>query len=228
MSPAQRGCDTSVSTIAQGSDEVAQAKEILATSDALPDGVQKSSVIPHDFRGALSLMRVYDDEDNTFHRVVVHRPIKSVEYYIGRSTRGFYGVDLDEKAVVYVKDAWRIASPNAVPEAATYRRLNKHKVPYLPGFYHGGDVPVDTPALLASSSPASEIIQAQRSCSQEYVRDRDELLRRPGTINIGLDPHVHHRLLFKKIGRSLKTFGSTLQLCTAIYHGLQCMYFIAD
>lgn len=212
MSPRQRGCDTSVSTIAVDSEEAMQAKDILASSDALPDGVQKSAVIPVGNLDALSLMNVYDDEQKIFHRVVVHRPIKSVEYYIGRSTRGFYGVDLDEGAVVYVKDAWRIASANAVPESASYRRLNKHKVPYLPGFYHGGDVPT-----------ASASLSEQRTCAQEFVRNRDELLRRPGTINIGVDSHVHHRLLFRKIGRPLKSFGSTLRLCTALCQGLECM-----
>ncbi|VDC04369.1 unnamed protein product, partial [Peniophora sp. CBMAI 1063] len=219
MSPAQRGCDTSVSAIAADSEEAVQAKEILAGSDALPDDVPKTSVIPSGHDGMLFLINVYDDEQQTYHRVVVHRPIHSVEFYVGRSMLGFYGVDLDEKIVVYVKDAWRIASPTAAPEAATYRRLNGHHVPYLPGFYFGGDVPEESAAPHASSgSPATPV---HSSCSERFLKDREaRLLRSPG-INNGLHAHVHHRLLFKKIGRPLKSFGSTLQLCTSLMHGLQ-------
>lgn len=220
-SPVQRGCDTSVSTITSMSEEAQLAKDILADSDALPEGVIKFSVIPIDYHGPLSLMRVYD-EAKVFHRVVVHRPIKSVEFYVGRSTRGFYGVDLDEEAVVYVKDAWRIASPNAAPEAATYRRLNKHGVPYLPGFYLGGDVPEDTTAPIYSSPIASATPLSQQTRSQLFLEDRDELLRRPRTLNVGLHAHVHHRLLFKKIGRPLKSFRTTLQLCTSLMHAIRC------
>ncbi|KZV64470.1 hypothetical protein PENSPDRAFT_588350 [Peniophora sp. CONT] len=204
MSPTQRGYDTSVTKIASDSAEAIYARDILADSDALPDGVEKSSVIPADWHSALSLINVYDDEEKVYHRVVVHRPIKSVEHYVGRSTLGFYGVDLDEKAVVYVKDAWRIASPNAAPEAATYRRLGKHKVPYLPDFYCGGDVPQDSDASIHPSpvTSAARSVQSTR-------------------INARFHAHVHHRLLFKKIGRPLKSFKSTLQLCTSLMHGLK-------
>ncbi|KZV63029.1 hypothetical protein PENSPDRAFT_641476 [Peniophora sp. CONT] len=221
MSLAQRGCDTSVSRIASDSEEGVQAKEILACSDALPDDVQHSTVIPADYHGALSLMNVYDDDQKIYHRVVVHRPVKAVEHYVGRATRGFYGVDLDESAVVYVKDAWRIASPNAAPEAATYRRLNEHGVPYLPGFYLGGDVPEDTASLRAQSSVTSLATAVQSTRSQLLLENRDELLKRPRDAIIGLHAHVHHRLLFKKIGRPLKSFKSTLQLCMALTHGLK-------
>ncbi|VDB96754.1 unnamed protein product [Peniophora sp. CBMAI 1063] len=205
MNDAERGLDTSVTTIPSASQEARQAKGILAKSDALPQGISKTSVIPKNYRGPLSLMRVYDDESMTFHRVVVHRAIKAAEHYLGRSTRGFYGVDLDEGAVVYVKDAWRIVSTGSVPEAATYRRLEAHNVPHLPGFYHGGDVPTCAPASPSSYSTSPVTVQKQKTT----VHDANATV------------YTHHRLLFKTIGRPLKTFHSTHQLCTALSHALE-------
>ncbi|VDC07151.1 unnamed protein product [Peniophora sp. CBMAI 1063] len=221
MTPAQRGCDTSVSAVASDSEEAVQAKEILESSNALPDGVQKTSVIPKRHRGPLYLVNVYDDEQKAYHRVVIHRPIKSVEFYVGRMTMGYYGVDLDEGAVVYVKDAWRIASPATAPEASTYRRLNTHSVPYLPGFYFGGDVPEDTSALLHPAPSTSTACPKQNTQSQLFVTDHEEAPRRSRRMHVGLHEHVHHRLLFKKIGRPLKSFQSTLQLCTSLMHALK-------
>ncbi|KZV62629.1 hypothetical protein PENSPDRAFT_548436, partial [Peniophora sp. CONT] len=102
-------------------------------------------------------------------------------------------------------DAWRILSNNAAPEAATYRRLNAHNVPHLPGFYHGGDVPMDTPALLLSPTTSPTTIPTQSTTPYDAA----------ATV------YTHHRLLLKNIGRPLKTFQSTHQLCTVLLHALE-------
>jgi hypothetical protein len=226
MSAAERGCDTSVATIASDCEAVLDAMNILALSDALPEGIPKSFVIPDDHQGTLSLMHVYDDEAKAFHRVVVHRAITSTEVYVGRCTLGYYGVDLDERAVVYVKDTWRIDSSRMVPEALTYRRLNKHKVSNLPGFYHGGDVPTDTPALIDDESVASSM---QSTFASGWIKEHPEYRQRCKN-GVKNQQHVHHRLLFHRIGRKLQSFKSTLQLCTALLHGLECtrIYSLSD
>ncbi|VDC01400.1 unnamed protein product [Peniophora sp. CBMAI 1063] len=217
MTAAERGCDTSVETIPSSSQEAQDAMDILSHSDVLPEGVIKSAVIPDDHHGDLSLVHVYDDDSKTCHRVVVHKPVNSSEFYIGRSTLGYYGVDLDEGAVVYVKDTWRINSRCAAPEAKTYRRLNQHKVSNLPGFYHGGDVPLDTPSLHHPTHSTT----AQSTFVSDFVDGHPQHNRQHSATGNDSRRHIHHRLLFSRIGRPLNTFKSTLQLCTALRHAMQ-------
>ncbi|KZV75755.1 hypothetical protein PENSPDRAFT_570787, partial [Peniophora sp. CONT] len=204
MSASERGYDTSVTSISYDSAEVVRAKEILAGCDALPAGVPRSTVIPLDYKSSLSLMRVYDDDTKSFHRVVVHRAISSADSFTGRATRGFYGVDLEEELVVYVKDAWRINSSSTAPEAATYRLLNKKNVPHLAGFYFGGDAVSQTTAR-----------------TRKFVDEHPEYSRQETGLGIRLRSHVHHRLLFKKIGSPLKTFESTRQLCISLLDAIE-------
>ncbi|KZV75786.1 hypothetical protein PENSPDRAFT_599441 [Peniophora sp. CONT] len=222
MSAAERGCDTSVAPIPSDCEEVLRAKEILARCDTLPAGVNKSSVIPRDHKGQLSLIRVFDDETKSVHRVVVHRAISSAGCFTSRATRGYYGVDLDEDIVVYVKDAWRIDSSGTAPEAQTYRRLAKQNVPHLAGFYFGGDVPVNTPVShLPSSQTAPDVISQTTHSTHDFIREHPEYERQGDVPSASLRLYVHHRLLFKRIGRPLNTFVSTRELCTALLHAME-------
>ncbi|VDC05997.1 unnamed protein product [Peniophora sp. CBMAI 1063] len=228
MSAAERGCDMSVAPIAPDSEEVLRAKEILARCDTLPPGVKKSAVIPPNHQGYLSLMHVYDDEAEKFHRVVVHRAISSAECFTGRATRGFYGVDLDDEGVVYAKDTWRIQTSSTEPEAATYKRLGKKDIPRLAGFYLGGDVPLNTPTM-SSPSPQTKaaVVYQTTDCTYDIVTTHPEYSRSGDAPGKKMRLYVHHRLLFKHIGRPLRAFKSTRQLCIALLdaieaHGKAC------
>lgn len=222
MSAAQRGCDTSVTPIPSDSEDVLRAREILARCDTLPKSVTKSTIIPPNYKGCLSRVHVYDDETESFHRVIVHHAISSADCFIGRATRGFYGVDLDEELVVYVKDAWRVDSSSLTPEATTCRRLVQKKVPHLADYYFGGDVPEDTPALLLpSSEKAHEIASQTTSAWCEVVDEHPEYSEEESGVGARSRSYIHHRLLFKKIGLPLKTFESTRQLCIALLDAME-------
>ncbi|KZV60671.1 hypothetical protein PENSPDRAFT_759893 [Peniophora sp. CONT] len=220
MSPAERGCDTSVSPIPSDCEEVLRAKEVLASCDTLPTGVRRSSVIPRDHKGHLSLMRVLDDETKSIHRVVVHRAISSAGCFTGRATRGYYGVDLDEDAVVYVKDAWRIDSSGTAPESQTFRRLAMKNVPHLAGFYCGGDVPVDTSPPPSSPTTPDAISQTTK-ITHDFIQEHPEYEQQGDLSTASLRSYVHHRLLFRRIGRPLTTFKSTRELCMALLNAME-------
>ncbi|KAI0270714.1 hypothetical protein BC834DRAFT_819395, partial [Gloeopeniophorella convolvens] len=101
-----------------------------------------------------------------------------------------------DSQVVYIKDCWRIDLPGLVKEGDTYRRLGEKKVPNVPDFgrdwdvcRHGGVV--------------------QRTQTQDFV---DSL----GCTGSSAMPHIHYRMVLKTVGRPLREFESTYQLCRAI------------
>lgn len=233
-SPSQRGFDTSVTSLDVESAEVTDAKRILsAQASLLPHSISVQSFYPA--KAPLFLFLVYDDEKFEFHRVVTSRPYVASPSFIGRDTRGYLGVDLEEKCVVFMKDAWRINLQNIPKESATYRRLasrliNEEGNKYLPDFYFGGDVPSDCPSPSSCDGWSLQHPNPTMQTSESYQYVEDDQVVRPRSDKttkteeiVEVYPHVHHRLLFKKIGAPLRTFRRTKELCTAIYHAILCM-----
>ncbi|THH15272.1 hypothetical protein EUX98_g9490, partial [Antrodiella citrinella] len=75
---------------------------------------------------------------------IIQRPFTYPESPVGRSTRAYLALDLKMKKLVFVKDYWRPAEPDRVPEPDIYAALKKANVPHLPVVLLAGDVPDST------------------------------------------------------------------------------------
>ncbi|VDC01240.1 unnamed protein product [Peniophora sp. CBMAI 1063] len=125
----ERGIDTSVTKIAACDPLVKEAYQIFERAhkagDELPDEVTWDSVFKsHESENTTYwLCNVYDQTKRSFHRVLTYRVHTSSLHFIGRGTQGFVGVDVDEKAVTYMKRSWRI-DPETFPiERGIYASL---------------------------------------------------------------------------------------------------------
>lgn len=235
------GFDTSVQSLSPISPLVARAKSILVANEtSLPH-----SITPRHFFKAdcdtFFLFPVWDSVKKVVHRVIASEPYFSSPDFIGRSTRGYLGVDLDESGgqVCFLKDSWRISVRGIHQESETYRLLEKNGVTqYLPGFYFGGDVPIVAPEVDLIHSDCTtlhfvlpepdEASSFQHSLTYEIV-DSDLSIGRVFSDksekpidDVEMYPHVHHRQLFSKIGAPLESFQSTRQLCNVLYHCVIC------
>lgn len=78
---------------------------------------------PPDTNDDLRQFKVYDDDSKRSRTYIAGRPRWSVRSPLGRGTRGFFAYGIAEKRLVYLKDTWRIDTPEFVKEGDTYRQL---------------------------------------------------------------------------------------------------------
>jgi hypothetical protein len=225
---AERGWDTSALPLAHDSPITAQAMETARRCWAatVPSGIDIDDVFPS--TKPLVMFRVWHDPQvgddcsrmsktpsslpvaGHHHSLVTYKPRTPRRPVIGRYTRGYIAVDLDEDQLVWVKDTWRISLDSIPEESKTYRLLHTSGVTrdFLPGFLFGGDVHVD---------PASADHVVQASQTYHFVQKHPEMV--PGETPkraLSIEPHTHHRIVFKKIGRELHKFTKTKDLCQTV------------
>ncbi|KAI0030628.1 hypothetical protein K488DRAFT_23138, partial [Vararia minispora EC-137] len=131
---------------------------------------------------------------------------------VGRGTRGYIAVDVDDQQLVFLKDVWPAVGEETetLSVIQTYRRLAEHQVPFLADFAYGGEVPLD---WRDTTSPA------QSAPNWMFARDHPEYAARTdGDVRLVGKKHV--RMVFKKIGRPLHTVKSPKELATITYHAL--------
>ncbi|KAI0689503.1 hypothetical protein BC835DRAFT_1282811, partial [Cytidiella melzeri] len=83
-------------------------------------------------------MSAGDDECNM--RLLVRRPIFKPTSALGRATRGYVAVSKEDRAVLFLKDTWRVNHPLLKTESEVYRLLESYGVPHVPRMICGGDV----------------------------------------------------------------------------------------
>ncbi|KAI0066541.1 hypothetical protein BV25DRAFT_1397382, partial [Artomyces pyxidatus] len=195
----ERGRDDSVTKPTP--DEITLARAALTLEiDSYPDGVPE---ILHKFR-------VCDDVTGQEHWFVAPLSSSHSNVLTGRATFGYVAYDLDRDICVYLKDSWRIALPEMTPEGEIYRRLHQHNVPNIADFRCAGDVQWQT-----GFAPKKAISHMQATVTHFYRNEHWACYSRT------LIPHIHYRLSLDTIGRPLKTFKSTKQLCSAIRDAIQ-------
>ncbi|VDB97785.1 unnamed protein product [Peniophora sp. CBMAI 1063] len=248
----ERGIDTSVEKISINDTLVADARAIFKegeANDTLPDGIDFESVFKtlHSERATYWLCNVYDDHSNIFHRVLTYRVHTSTPYFAGRASRGFVAVDIDRRAVIYMKRSWRINLPGFPKERDTYREFEEAGVPHLPDCYFGGDVPRHSGTLAkeyfewkqtaskgSSWAPlGGQIVDFASTRVSTFIdrHGREHALkdaRRGATMRTDLTdediemlPHVLTVTLFGKVGCRVKDFKSLRQFCVAFMHALE-------
>ncbi|KAI0033443.1 hypothetical protein K488DRAFT_7496, partial [Vararia minispora EC-137] len=114
----------------------------------------------------------------------------------GRATRGYIGVDLDDRELVWMKDTWRIEAEGMESEAEIYKHLADR-----------GDESV------VQRTMTLEVAREYPELYWSHVSDKEK--EKCGDA-IPLESQVHHRLVFKKIGVDLSEFRSTRELCQAV------------
>ncbi|THH26969.1 hypothetical protein EUX98_g7223 [Antrodiella citrinella] len=72
---------------------------------------------------------------------VIQKPFTYPLSPVGRSTRAYLALSLSTDELVFLKDYWRPAEPDRVPESDIYVALMDEKVPHLAKVLIAGDVP---------------------------------------------------------------------------------------
>ncbi|KZV77363.1 hypothetical protein PENSPDRAFT_730648 [Peniophora sp. CONT] len=239
MNRAERGWDTSVSRLSP------TATETLLSNDAIRNMIEalpKQSIKPlTPVNGTLFMFEVWDEEERSLHTLIAGLPQTRTHTLTGRSTRGYIAYDVEEKSLVYMKDTFRVGLDTLRKESDIYRVLEKAKVPHLPGFLYGGDVPAIRPDDLRRPAPPSEE-DATPSPDQDAPAPKPtdpvhaSWKTRPVPVqttrtadfndaswfkkreNMVRDPEklIQHRIVLKRIGRPLRDFESTRQLAVSM------------
>ncbi|VDB95856.1 unnamed protein product [Peniophora sp. CBMAI 1063] len=245
MSGAERGWDTSVSRLSPTDTEALLAD---GTIQDMIKALPKQTVEPLTLvNGGLFKFDVWDEESHSLHTLIAGLPQMRTHTLTGRSTRCYIAYSEEEKALVYLKDTFRVGLETLKKESEVYRVLEKAGVPHLPGFLYGGDVPATHPDDLRRAAPVSEengalesqpatpsparptnavhpswatrSIPVQTTRTADYngapwFKKRDNMTRDPERL-------IHHRIVLKRIGRPLRDFESTKQLCTALCDAIE-------
>jgi len=169
-SKAARGFDTTfTSTTNKTEEKKARAALHLKNTDALYKVVVNDDVTGKD----------------TFY--IVSKPFTNNHIFpVGRGTRCFKAYDCQTRAVVLLKDTWRVDKYEK--EGSVYRELHKAGVRNIATFIAAGDV--------------------GHVCGETEIFSDVPEVKRPRV-------HFHYRLVIGTIGTSLTQFSSTWQLVSA-------------
>ncbi|KAG6814874.1 hypothetical protein H0H87_006863 [Tephrocybe sp. NHM501043] len=174
-SPAQRGCDT---TAVPFECSAKQSRDIRRELGRLRSK-------------ALLLKISIDNEDYVISEDQEHGSVSP----IGRSTRCLKAYRLETRAVVLLKDTWRVVSPSLKPEHEIYAKLNERNVTHIPEVYQGADVGSDTDLhhLTQTAVWAAKL-----------------------NLNISLRTLRHYRIVLEYLEYKLEEFETTAQLVGAL------------
>ncbi|RPD52347.1 hypothetical protein L227DRAFT_514951, partial [Lentinus tigrinus ALCF2SS1-6] len=128
-------------------------------------------------------------------RYIIARPTFASAALYGRCTQGYLAYDIEDNAVRFLKDSWRLDLDRVRPEHKAYERLHSEKVPHIATCLAHEDVPASNGSWQST------------------------------TVNSYFDPsrpsRGHYRLLIKEVCRSLTDFLDfgelTALMCYAIY-----------
>ncbi|THH33086.1 hypothetical protein EUX98_g1138 [Antrodiella citrinella] len=134
---------------------------------------------------------------------LVRKPFWHTSMPIGRATRVYVALDIEDKKLVSIKDSWRVEFGSSDPEGVIYNEFDTVDAEwkqFLPTVLGADDVPDD------SHSPEAK----QKTLTQTFEEKARE------THNIGLlRAHVHHRVV-QALAFPLNTFRSSRELVQAI------------
>lgn len=134
---------------------------------------------------------------------IVQRPFAWPLSPVGRSTRAYIALDLAEDKLVFLKDYWRPAEPDRVPEPDIYDALERAHVPHLAKVILAGDVPSDEKCT-------------QATLTQEW-RYKD------GIFTTGLDLRAYrHIRVVQELLYPLKTAKNSRELVAALRNVIDC------
>jgi hypothetical protein len=150
---------------------------------------------------------VWDDRslDDGPRRYITPGPKCASDSLFGRATFGYVAYDTSSGDLVYLKDFWRVDHPSVRKEGDVYRELHEADVPNIAKLGHAGDI-----RLTIDDDEAGAFVGVQRTRTQEYLNES----WCPGRPRV--EPYIHYRLVLETVGKPLKRFNSTRQLCEVI------------
>lgn len=129
---------------------------------------------------------------------LIGQPVDCHNSPVGRATKGYVGLDMQDRRMVFIKDQWRAVAPGAHPELETYERLRKHKVGCVATCLGGGDV-------------ISKDGTIQRTLTHELL---------PADAGIDNCERYHTRLILKEIGIPLDEYPNSQGLISVLFCAL--------
>ncbi|KAG1853458.1 hypothetical protein DFJ58DRAFT_660885 [Suillus subalutaceus] len=118
---------------------------------------------------------------------------------VGQCTCACPAYDIDNKKVVMLKDSWRVATADILPEGKTYKLLKEHNVSNVASCIACHDVP----SIPQQAPQTYRFADAAWACSHNTIT-----------------PHIHYRLVLNIVGKQSCEFTSSRQLITAIHDAL--------
>ncbi|KAA1467193.1 hypothetical protein DENSPDRAFT_832184 [Dentipellis sp. KUC8613] len=142
-------------------------------------------------------MLITDDADKRDRYFLVSSPTEYGIAVCGRATRGYIALNMETGETIWLKDSWRIDTPQMPKEFKIYAKLGQHHVPNIPECKCGGDV------------------GNQKTRTHEYQGSPWRCGDYP------IMPHHHYRLALQVVvGRPLHEYHSTKELCAVILDAL--------
>lgn len=151
---------------------------------------------------------------------IVGTPVSKAPGLVGRCTRGYAAYDIEEKKVVWLKDAWRVDLPGMEREGDTLQDLQKAGVDHVPCFVCHEDI-------RGQSTLAYDVyIEQQRSSRDSAMTSTSTLqaehadnaestqMRHPATLF--LKRHKHYRLVSEDVCLPLDDFATAKELLEII------------
>lgn len=118
----------------------------------------------------------------------------------GRATRGFKAYDISRRAIVFLKDSWRIDLPDIQAEGLVYKTLSYAKVRHVPCCIASGDI----------STKDYHATKTHLYVGEPWACHAD----------VHFVPHRHYRLALDVVGRVLVQYRSSYEMVTAVRDSL--------
>jgi len=201
MNPSQRGWDPTVCDATE-EDAAAFAQAIRTVAKgrnaALLKSLLESVGEPSDYpRKKIDV--VYGAGKRASY--IVGRSSLTAKSPTGRATRGFVAMDVETKALVFLKDSWRPDMAGVKSEGHWYKRLKGGE--YIASFSHGSDV-----GRVKRGGDVKKV-RLQRAITQNYSKRYCNIQRMMG--------HIHYRTVQSEFYIPLKMFKDSRNL-TQIMH----------
>jgi hypothetical protein len=140
---------------------------------------------------------------------IVGRPTSVLKAPTGRATRGFVGMSVDTKELVFLKDSWRPDVEGIQPEDSWYQMLLKKKqkkkhegMKYIGAYSHGSDVYATRKFVRCED-------KKQRTITHLYAKDHGRVESMMG--------YVHHRVVQSELYLPLEMFRDSKHLTSIMY-----------
>jgi hypothetical protein len=214
LSPEERGRDTSVK-IPSESDRAAAAK-MLEPERLQGESDEDFSRRREHFNPASFIEYTVNDSrcsaEGTPCRFVGPPPLRSPRSLRGRASRGAPVWDVERKKVCYIKDTWRIDSPDQLAEGKVYDILHSKDVPNIArAVVHGDVIPREGTAVNYHVTYTDKLC-----CSQEPWC----VLRQ------GVQGFVHYRIVLDTIGKDYTMFDCGRELLEATLDAMKGIRFL--
>lgn len=179
---------------------------------------------------------VNDTVTGAVKRFIGPPPKKQIMSLQGRSTRGCPVYDVESGKVCYLKDTWRVDSPELMKEGDTYTVLHQNKVSRIAGVVaHGDLVPTAISGSRADTSVSNRskrgsIPPYTSQCTHPHINNHitqtDKLCKSDWTIGPcrpQVQGYVHYRLVLNVVGRDLTSFKSSKEVLRVFIDALTGM-----